>query len=689
MRKIKFIAMLALVLAVAAQSPHAAASPQLPVPKAPSRAEATNSNMKILTRAEAEAIKFNWTDAKGVQHTNSIADPATDPRHIVALLREIYINKKVPGIKKVGYNSATSEVPETGVVPYIITDDALNSKSWSVHSVIDRNEANNVVRTIYDIPTPLEAKDAAGNVIGHYGDYTPDDEGYTTLLVKIKRNPTYASASATTYDALVNGLSGDIEEVVLLTQGEYYGKGDGITKTGALYKTAGAVSSFYFISKGRARRSSRILATAPLYGLYEEYSPENFITHQDAVNVWVTLKNGQDYYVNHDCGSVIGLKHQFNMASTYEEHPVDNMFFFIPDRRLENWSTRDRDGLFTYYNPSYAPAVAMLSIPLTAAGEQNASEKNKWDITLTWSSNLNKATGNVIPQKFNLYIVDDAGNRTLLKQDFTDAPDASGNYHYTYTVDKEQKGRIIRYVVEGAPLNGEFTPVASNQDLVEVPGLDPNQRLQLGLNVRPVSDYRLNEQLNVYCNHIDVSNATGTYITETNLTKPNARMEFYRNWTDENGKAQQVLFATIYDFTKDGDKGYTYKQTHSNQDHLQKQSVYGPSDNSTHFVVETGSTDARSTSASWRYGTSSRPPRATTSSPAFTPMSCTTCGTASRPTPRAIPTGWTTSIARPCLSRCTRPRPRATTRPSPPRRSRPTACSTPSPAPPSTAPSRP
>ena len=33
-------------------------------------------------------------------------------------------------------------------------------------------------------------------------------------------------------------------------------------------------------------------------------------------------------------------------------------------------------------------------------------------------------TGNVIPQKFNLYSVDDDGNRTLLKQDFTDAPDA-------------------------------------------------------------------------------------------------------------------------------------------------------------------------------------------------------------------------------------------------------------------------
>ena len=592
MKHIHFFALLLLAVSVATFSTQALASTS-PL-QVPARVEATNSHMKILTLAEAQAITFTWTDAQGVQHTSSIADPATDPRHIVALLREIFINKKVPGIKKVGYSSANVELPDDGVVCYTITDAALDSKSWPGHSVNDRFQSNNAIRTIYDIPTPLEAKDADGNVIGHYGDYTPDDEGYTTLLVKMKRNLTYASASAATYDDLVNGLSSDIEEVALLTQGEYYGKGDGIAKTGALYKTSGTVSSFYFISKGRARRATRILSNAPFYGLYEEYSPENFITHQAADNVWVTLKNGEDYNVNHDCGTVIGLKHQFNMAATYEEHSVNNMFFFIPDRRLENWSTRDRDGLFTYYNPSYAPAVAMLSIPLKAAGTQNASEKDKWDITLTWSSNLNAATGNVIPQKFNLYIVDDAGKRTLLNQeDFTDAPDAQGNYHYTYTVDKEEKGRIIRYVVEGAPLEGEFTPVASNEDLVEVPGLDPNQRLQLGLNVRPVSDYRLNEQLNVYCNHLDVSNATGTYITETQLTKPNARMELYRHWTDAEGKAQEVRIATIGTFTQDGDKGYTYKVEHYNQDHPMTADVFDPSDNSTHFVVATGSTDGK------------------------------------------------------------------------------------------------
>ena len=341
----------------------------------------------------------------------------------------------------------------------------------------------------------------------------PDVEGYTTLLVKTKHD--VKIGSVTTQQQLYDAIAANIEEVVLLTQGKYYAKGDGIGKSGALYKTSGTASSFYFISKGRARRNTgtgRTWSFAPFFGLYEEYSPEIVNSSTQTTDVWVKMKNGNDYKVQHDCGSVIILKHQFNMADREESHSIDNMVFFIPDRRLEYWDNRD--------------------IPLKATGAKNASDGKKWDITLTWSSNLNAMTGNVIPQKFNLYTVDDAGNRTLFKQDFTDAPDAQGNYHYTYTVDRETEARHIRYVVEGTPLEGEFSPVTSNRDLVEVPGLDPNQRLQLGLNVSPESNYNLAEELNVYRNHLNVSNSADVYITEDYLTKPNARMELYRHWTD-------------------------------------------------------------------------------------------------------------------------------------------------------------
>ena len=602
MKKFTIIASLVLMMVVGTSSAQAVTS--RPRSQAPARAEATNSNMKILTLAEAQAITFTWTDAQGVQHTNSIADPATDPRHIVALLREIYINRKVPGIKKVGYSSADVTTPDSGPVTYIITDDNLDNQNWSTwerrYLATERNNENHKVRTIYNIPVTTEALSYGGDLLGYYDDYMPEDEGYTTLLVKTKHD-IINIGSPSTYDELIDGISKNIEEVVLLTQGKYYAKGDGIGKSGALYKTSGTASSFFFISKGKARRntlngSGRTWSFAPFFGLYEEYSPEIVNSSTQTTDVWVKMKNGNDYKVQHDCGSVIILKHQFNMADREESHSIDNMVFFIPDRRLEYWDNRDPANLnstFTNYKPAYAPAIAMLYIPLKATGAKNASDGKTWDITLTWSSNLNAMTGNVIPQKFNLYIVDDAGNRTLFKQDFTDAPDAQGNYHYTYTVDRKTEARHIRYVVEGTPLEGEFSPVTSNRDLVEVPGLDPNQRLQLGLNVSPESNYNLAEELNVYRNHLNVSNSADVYITRDYLTKPNARMELYRHWTDAEGNPQEVRIATVGTFAQDGDKGYTYKVEHYNQDHPMTADVFDPSDNSTHFVVATGSTDGK------------------------------------------------------------------------------------------------
>ena len=69
----------------------------------------------------------------------------------------------------------------------------------------------------------------------------PDVEGYTTLLVKTKHD--VKIGSVTTQQQLYDAIAANIEEVVLLTQGKYYAKGDGIGKSGALYKTSGTASS--------------------------------------------------------------------------------------------------------------------------------------------------------------------------------------------------------------------------------------------------------------------------------------------------------------------------------------------------------------------------------------------------------------------------------------------------------------
>ena len=124
MKKITIIASLVLMMVVGTSSAQAVTS--RPRSQAPARAEATN------------------------------ADPATDPRHIVALLREIYINRKVPGIKKVGYSSADVTTPDSGKVNYVITDDYLDEKSWEGYPLTERNDKNKLARDCYNIRTETE-----------------------------------------------------------------------------------------------------------------------------------------------------------------------------------------------------------------------------------------------------------------------------------------------------------------------------------------------------------------------------------------------------------------------------------------------------------------------------------------------------------------------------------------------------
>lgn len=43
-----------------------------------------------LTKAEAQAITFSWTDAADVTHQNNLAETAKDPRHIEATEKVIF-----------------------------------------------------------------------------------------------------------------------------------------------------------------------------------------------------------------------------------------------------------------------------------------------------------------------------------------------------------------------------------------------------------------------------------------------------------------------------------------------------------------------------------------------------------------------------------------------------------------------
>ncbi len=70
--------------------------------KAPNRApsRATITADKTMTRAEYEAITYDWVDANNVLHPGvKITEPASNPYQIAYLLGTTYMNKNIPGIK--------------------------------------------------------------------------------------------------------------------------------------------------------------------------------------------------------------------------------------------------------------------------------------------------------------------------------------------------------------------------------------------------------------------------------------------------------------------------------------------------------------------------------------------------------------------------------------------------------------
>lgn len=131
-----------------------------------------------------EGRTYTWTNANGGTVTSNLADPATDPRQIMALLKEVYTNKEIPGIWQCGY---TKEGKREGTIDYTVTK-------------------NDYLNAIYDIPK---------------GDYKPNEEGYTTLIVKVKDTWTPSLETDLSKKETLKYIANSIESVQILTEGIY------------------------------------------------------------------------------------------------------------------------------------------------------------------------------------------------------------------------------------------------------------------------------------------------------------------------------------------------------------------------------------------------------------------------------------------------------------------------------------
>lgn len=131
-----------------------------------------------------EGRTYTWTNANDGTVTSNLADPATDPRQIMALLKEVYTNKEIPGIWQCGY---TADGQREGTIDYNVKNNDAINKAYGI---------------------------SAGN-------YKPNEEGYTTLLVKVKDSWTPREGQDLSNEKTLNYIAEAIESVQILTDGIY------------------------------------------------------------------------------------------------------------------------------------------------------------------------------------------------------------------------------------------------------------------------------------------------------------------------------------------------------------------------------------------------------------------------------------------------------------------------------------
>ena len=507
------------------------------------------SQSAVHPKAYYDAITYQWNDASGVTHENSITDEATDPYQIVALLKKVYCDPNLPGPRYSAYSSNGTRERE---VYYGAVDGG-----WNI-------SASDVTPPYEEGYTILMV--ALNNNITTYGGYTP--QGFW--------NNTYYSNFFTNTNDLINYIRNNIAAVQLLADGLRVGSGE---MSGTTFNISGEYNRFFILGKGQARQKDSYVTNyennnnviageeVPFKQMFEQFSPTSGREGSQITDFYSKMVGGKLYPVIHDCMSVIDNEHDFSMAGKNgtEYKSMTGMNIFIPDYRLKYWEddttwttgwifqtthtgtydartqnpykTIDGEEFadaryitanYAVYNQDYAPRLGIYLVNLEAQAEPTAQE-HIYNVVLDWTSSLDDLAGENVAQTYILYLVltDEEGNETHQEIIVTD------QNTYSYEVPQDEHSYTLTYIVYAKPSDGEHDMFVawSNMADVIIPGW--NDFLRLALN-HYESDYVASEELNYYRNFLtpendDIANA----LTPERVAAGENAFTLYRYDTDD------------------------------------------------------------------------------------------------------------------------------------------------------------
>ena len=343
-------------------------------------------------------ITYNWTDSQGRPQTSRLDEIATEPAQIIAMMKEVYTNKEIPGSLKRGFSSTgADEVGNLVNYPGVGTISHTGS-SYSTGYAYEDGYGWGITG---NLETPVTNHQhyyysSSSGYQTEYSDYCymdslqyqPNYDGVTLLLVEMVDTFSYANvaakvaalpSTATNYQKLFTQMKYTVKSARIVTQAKRTGTD---LNKGTLFKIdCDKMNKFFFLSKGQVRRVmnsyvaiesqnpyTRFLPNPayfrvksgtssnasiyldefvdadtgdPFYHMFEQFSPVTVASAAGQDDVYQSLVNMQSFGVQHDCMGISHMNHQFMMygedSNAEDCQDVRDMMFFVPDYRMMNF----------------------------------------------------------------------------------------------------------------------------------------------------------------------------------------------------------------------------------------------------------------------------------------------------------------------------------------------------------------
>jgi hypothetical protein len=556
-------------------------------------------------------ITYTWpiVASNGVaanSRVSNLAEIATDPDQIIAMLRKVYMDQSIPGNfyrsneKSSNYDS-NNTVLYTGVGQINSSGEWVDSYGWDIPGTVQG--------TSYKYPKIDE--------------YIPEEEGVTLLLLEMVDTftpPADDATAPTTHDyaQLRTYMANAVKSARVITEAKRADQGQ---KTGTLFKIdCDKMNNFYLLAKGQLLgydnsgnnhnyayphyynrwrdyrlQSSYLKQPAFLCHMFEQFSPEvDQSTPKE--DLYALMLNMESFAVVHDCPNVPYVNHHFKMYdSDYSGDAADvrDMMFFVPDLRMSYHSNRQE---YYAYNPTYAPTMGMYVIDQKEITGAKVNGKDMYQLTLTWDSNLDE----FLPgdnQVYYLYqvVIDEDGTEqynpvyymnengeytnkegtqvvtTPVPIEYEVAPSSSNKTYNKVYIPMLVSSQVVTFAVQGQDATKFLELKMSNTQDFVIPGLDPNEVVNL-IDATHYSRFNPQTIENCYSNRIQMKNAGLTHSQIVTSGDDATKLDIIRSYVKADNTVDETTVATVT--FSDDNNGYLNWTVAMNDDSQSPKSKY-------------------------------------------------------------------------------------------------------------------